>query len=290
MNREFLSGESAPETAPSQSVQEFTVKDVASLNVLNVPYGMLVEVKSETGENVFQTLEKADSENIGLNGYRQKIVEQILKDVTTHPLVVLIGPSRAGKTETVLKGDRFFSSKDTLVGKSNSIFFDRSDFNEIKRTLAKLDTQPDTLLIDEYNGNLTSEELQELLQDHKVVLAIGGRLANKAKKDALKFISVLGGAPIIEMGIKPLNEKQLREVFEKVMSNREADRVNTSWNTFRALFQNENIPLPPYIAAQHICNTFKMREVHGEVLEVSDILAQLSDPSGGNIVSLDEIY
>lgn len=214
-----------------QPVEKINFKSVLTLQEAEarageLPFHAAVEVFDASNQEFFQPLEQPDGEGVGLKEYRTREVSQIMGLLENNRVVALVAPSRSGKTEAVLHGgDRSFFP-DTLEARTQGCWLDVSQFDDIQQMQKGLldekakkgDAVRKIALIDEFKPNEEGGKfVRELLEkDYQVVICFGGRRSNQTKIESLRGFAarIQLDIPVVEMGLKPLNQVQLRELFE----------------------------------------------------------------------------
>lgn len=228
------------EEKPISRFKVFKPREVLAVPPEEIPYQALVKVFGEDESVCFQTLETADADDVGLKDYRRSEIEAIRAYLETQDVVVLIGPSTAGKTEAVLyKDSPYFSGEDTLSEDAKkSIYIYLATYKGLNieklRSFINQDCQRNGLslddveifLIDEFTATEESvEHIKYLLSlGKKMVLAMGGKRSNQLKLERLREVEELSKAPVVEISIKPLNQKQLNEVFSVAINQERQNR------------------------------------------------------------------
>ena len=227
-----------------------------------VPFSSLVKGFDKEDGLCFQLLETPDPEEVGLEGYRSKAKAQILEMLEAFDLVALIGPSRSAKSEGVLAGNSPYLTGLCVNPEIGYIAPSRiRSIDEFERLFKFGDLEDKkTVLVDEFSpDDLSAQFVDFLLQKgKKVVIAQGGFRSNEAKRSLLEDLaerhSLFQAVPTIEIGVKPLNEQQLSELFE--ITAREEQEVETipaerlekarqNWSNIQKL--GTDLPLPYHL-------------------------------------------
>lgn len=221
---------------------EITPEELLEMSEDQVLCGAVVKCLDGENKECYQTLEMADPEGVGLADYRRREIDTIKNHLETSDLVVMIGPSTAGKTETILLGEKsYFPLENTLIeGRREKIIYlalylyeregieDLQDqlTNECQRDGVPL-KEKELILCDEFSGSPEAVELVKYLRSlgKKVVLAMGGRRANQVKLDTLRQYETLSQIPVVEINIKPLNHTQMNEVLELTLEAQNRNRA-----------------------------------------------------------------
>lgn len=226
---------------------------------------MVIWTINDVNETAYQVLEKQDDEEIGLSGHRQQEVSQILdkfNDVGVRA-IALIGPKRISKTEAILIGDPpFFPVETTVIGNRKSVFVDLFNIKSIdeadhviENIKKQINDDPgsDLIILDEFRPDKIGEYMLIQLESyinstHQVLVCQGGSISNETKKMRFKRIGEKFGLfnenEIIELGMKPLNRRQLQEVFELSNSQGNSDEIIHSWEIINELSREIPIPYP----------------------------------------------
>jgi len=175
---------------------EIRPEELLEMSEDQAPYGAVVECFTKEDKKGYQALEMADPEGVRLTDYRRGEIETIKTHLETSDLVVVIGPSTAGKTETILFGEKpYFPPENTLVGGSREkiiylplYLFQKAGVEVLQERLIE-DCQRDgvsleqkeLILCDEFTAKHQAVELVSHLRSlgKKVVLAMGGPRTNK---------------------------------------------------------------------------------------------------------------
>lgn len=265
MIMKFFGFEPGPEATPD-AFSEISSQEVLKLDEKKYPYQSLVRVFDGNENAVFQGLENRDDPEVGLSDYRSEEVDEILGNLETSKVCSLVAPSRSGKTEAVMLAEQgAFETKNTLLGKTNGYFFDVAGSfgtreetdpdrtrNGLKRKIEDANEglqRNRVALLDEFipviENHITILEYL-LEQDFKCVITQGGFLSNDTKKDLIESLSSRLGVhiPVTEMGIKPLNQRQILELYEGKSHQRSEDSASAK---LLAKLSAE-IPMPLHIA------------------------------------------
>lgn len=258
--------ESSETSITKRLLENMEPKDLQNLKkqgVLNDD--MVIWSINDMDKTVYQVIEKQDDEEFDLSGHRQEEVNQILDKFTNTSVraIALIGPKRISKTEAILTGDPpFFPVETTVVGNRQSVFADMFSIKStdeadrlIENIKKQINDSPDSdlIILDEFRPDQIGEYILIQLEPyinstHQLLVCQGGSISNETKKIRFKKMGqkfgLFGENEIIELGMKPLNRRQLQEVFEFSNGQGNSEEIMRSWEIINELSQEIPIPYP----------------------------------------------
>lgn len=222
-----------------QAIQEqraLTADEVANIaKKRGAPVYAQTVYRSDRGKEPFyQLLEHPDPESVGLEGYRSKEVQRILLllQKKTPSVIPVIAPSRSGKSEAVLQGDRVMFRRGTLrtvVELAHAAYYEglmlehASPDDAISIMTEEFEDQPlydqrsKVIILDEFVPEVHKDVAELLVREgYSLVVAQGGNHSNESKTSSIqkalgKYIPTNG---IVDFGIKPINRTQFHELID----------------------------------------------------------------------------
>ncbi|MDP8266488.1 MAG: hypothetical protein P9M07_06020 [Candidatus Aceula meridiana] len=161
-------------------------------------------------DNIYQFLENRDSEDVSLKDYRSKEKERILEMLNEHTISAVATNGTTGLTTLVQQ----ILDEEEDIG----FFMGPVSPSQYERRFSMLNGKK-KIVFDEYNYQAdTDKGMLKFLLDNgveHVLLVEGGIRSIKTKINDFMQKEGVSEEAILPMKIKPLNQKQIKEYFEK---------------------------------------------------------------------------